>query len=174
MSKSDIISIRINEKIKNQLQEESEKNEISLNHLINLALVEYVGWNKHVRDGGWVTIFRPAFRAMISSLDEKEVIKIAEDHAKNELSSAAEYFYGKVDVTSITKLCEDYFQHMNVKFRHEKDDGKNKFIVKHDLENNWALYVITTIELALNEIGYKLIKKIPCPLCFEFEIVKIQ
>lgn len=172
--KNEIISIRVDSDLKEKLVGECKNDHASMNAVINRALLEHVGWNRHVKEGGWVTIFRSSFREIINSVDEKEIIRIGHQVAKDEYKTSAKFFFGNVNVDSLTQLIIDYFDHMNVSYQYTTNEDKNKFIVKHDLGKNWALYFISTVESLFGEIGYMVKKELTCDLCFEFEIIKTK
>jgi len=171
-SKDETISIRINSELKKKLLNECKNNHNSMNMMINHALSEYVGWDRYMREGGWAMIFRSAFREILNLVDEKEIIRIGHQVAVNEYKSSTKYFFGNLDISSLITMITQYFDHIQVNYRHDIDDGKSKFIVKHDLGMNWAIYVISTIETLMAELGYAVKKEYPNGQCFEFEIIK--
>ena len=172
--KNEIISIRVDSDLKEKLADECKNGHASMNAVINRALLEHVGWNKYAKDGGWVTIFRSAFRDIINSVNEKEIIKIGHEVGKEEYRSSARLSFGIVNADSLTQMIIDYFDHLNVNYQHITKEGKNKFIVKHDLGKNWALYFISTVESLFSEIGYTTKKGFTRSPCFEFEIIKTK
>ncbi|GFN40660.1 MAG: conserved hypothetical protein [Marine Group I thaumarchaeote] len=172
--KNEVISIRVDSNLKEKLASECKNEHTSMNAVINRALLEYVGWNRHVKQGGWVTIFRSAFRSIIDLVEEKEIIRIGHEVGRDEYRASSKLFFGTVDVDSLTQMIIDYFDHMNVNYQHTTNEGKNRFIVKHDLGKNWVLYFISTVESLFGEIGYMIKKEVACELCFDFEIIKVN
>lgn len=168
------MTIRIDDKIKQALQKESDHYKKSLNSQINQILSDYYTRYSFAKDLGWVNVFRSFFRDVLNSVDLQTVIKLSKTSGKEELRTLIEFIYGDVTVENILEQIEKWLGSININYRHITDGGKNKYIVTNDLGKNFAYYATTTTESLLNEIGYKFKNVTYTDNCFSFEIAKMQ
>ena len=63
---------------------------------------------------------------------------------------------------------------MNVQYRMIPFEDKNKIIIQHDLGKNWPHLVVTQMNTALNEVGYRVINDEYNKSGFSFEIVAVE
>jgi len=173
VSKSDVLSIRIDEKIKQALQKESEHNNKSVNSQINQILSDYYTRYSFAKDLGWVNVFRSFFRDVLASVDLQTIIKLSKTSGKDELRTLVEFIYGDVTMENILEQVEKWLDSINIHYRHITDGGKDKYVVTNDLGENFAYYTTTATESLLNEIGYKFENVTYVDNSFSFEIVKV-
>ena len=173
-SKSDVISVRIDDDLKKKLLAESTQKNIRFNHLINQILKLHANWDELGTQMGRLSMSRRTFRTLLDSLDEKKVAEIAVTVAKEEYKTAAKFFFGKADMNCIIQFMENWLGAASLKFRHITDNEKNSYVINHDLGKNWSILFLTRLDAILSEFGYKLVEKNPDERCFSFEIVKVQ
>jgi len=174
VSRSDVLSIRIDEKIKQSLQKESERNNKSVNSQINQILSDYYTRYSFAKDLGWVNVFRSFFRDVLNSVDLQTIIKLSKTSGKEELRTLIEFIYGDVTMENTLEQVEKWLTSINSSYRHITEGGKNKYVITNDLGKNFAVYAVTATESLLNEIGYKFENVVYTDNCFTFEIVKTQ
>ena len=173
LHKSEVVSLRLDADLKQKLHHESTRKGTNLNSLVNQILELHVNWDEFGTQMGRLSMSRRTFRALLDSLDEKTVVKIAETVAKEEYKRAAKFFFGKADLHCVIQFMENWLNAAKVKFRHITNGDKNEYIIDHDLGKNWSLLFITRLEIILSEFGFKLAEKNTDEQCFSFEIVKI-
>lgn len=174
MSKSDVLSIRIDDKIRQALQKESDHHKKSVNSQINQILSDYYTRYSFAKDLRWVNVFRSFFRDVLNSVDLQTIIKLSKTSGKEDLRTLIEFIYGDITAENILEQVEKWLDSMNTSYRHITDGGKNKYVITNDLGKNFAVYAVTTTESLLNEIGYKFENVTYTDNCFSFEIVKTQ
>ena len=174
MSKSDVLSIRIDDKIRQALQKESDHHKKSVNSQINQILSDYYTRYSFAKDLRWVNVFRSFFRDVLNSVDLQTIIKLSKTSGKEDLRTLIEFIYGDITAENILEQVEKWLDSMNDSYRHITDGGKNKYVITNDLGKNFAVYAVTTTESLLNEIGYKFENVTYTDNCFSFEVVKVQ
>jgi len=172
VSKSDVLSIRIDDKIRQALQKESDHHKKSVNSQINQILSDYYTRYSFAKDLRWVNVFRSFFRDVLNSVDLQTIIKLSS--GKEDLRTLIEFIYGDITAENILEQVEKWLDSMNDSYRHITDGGKNKYVITNDLGKNFAVYAVTTTESLLNEIGYKFENVTYTDNCFSFEVVKVQ
>ena len=75
--KSSTISFRIDEDYLKELREETQEKKVSLNTLANQIFAEYVEWQRYVERFGIISMSKDAFKYILDSLDDKQVIELA-------------------------------------------------------------------------------------------------
>ena len=173
-SKSEVISLRIDDDLKKKLLVETTRKKIPFNHLVNQILKLHVSWDEFGTQMGRLSVSRRTFRTFLNSLDEKKIVEIARTIAKEEYKTAAKFYFGKSDLHCVIQFMENWLDAADLKFRHITNGEKNSYIINHDLGKNWSILFLTRLETILSEFGYKLLEKNPDKQCFSFEIVKVQ
>jgi hypothetical protein len=174
MKKTEIISIRMDSNLSSQLHKKSEEQKVSLNTLINNMLDKQVHWYDLTNEIGWVSIFRATFKELMDSISKEKAIKIGQTVGKDDLQNSINYFYGKIDVTTILDLLKRRFQTMKVQFRQISHNGIEKIIIQHDLGKNWPHLIVSELNELLNEIGYRIINDAYNKRGFSFQIISIR
>ena len=172
LKKTDNVSIRIDSDLSNKLHEKCIEQKISLNTLINHLLEKQVNWNEINSELGWVSMFRSTFRELSDSIPKEKIEKIAETTGMSDLKNSLNYIYGYIDLNSILDLFKKRCLSTNVQYREIKVNGVRKFIIQHDLGENWPLLIVGQMNAILNEIGYRILNEEYNKLGFSFEIVK--
>lgn len=173
LKKTDNVSIRIDSKLSEKLHEKCEEQKISLNTLINHILEKQVNWNDLANEMGWTTVFRTTFRELLDSTSKDNVKKIALSAGNTDLKNSLNYFYGEINLESILDFFKKRFQSMNVQLRTISSEGKNKIVIQHDLGKNWPHLIVTQMNVALNDAGYRIINDEYNQSGFSFEIVSV-
>ena len=174
MKKTEIISIRMDSNLSSRLHKKSEEQKVSLNTLINNMLDKQVHWYDLANEIGWVSIFRTTFKELMDSISKEKAIKIGQTVGKDDLQNSINYFYGKIDLTTILDLLKRRFQTMKVQFRQISHNGIEKIIIQHDLGKNWPHLIVSELNELLNEIGYRIINDAYNKRGFSFQIISIR
>ena len=175
MSKSDteIVSVRLDKDTSKLLRLESDSKQISLNGLLNQIISAHINWYELGSKMGRLSMSKRTFRALLENLDDQKIIKIGNTVAKEEYENAIRFFLTKYDMNSIIQFMEKWLKATNIQFRHTTDDGKNKYVIEHDLGKKWSLLFITRLEALFTDFGYVLADKNSEEHVISFEIRKI-
>ena len=71
---------------------------------------------------------------------------------KNAIEDMVLFMKGSIDLDSFLKWLEIRMKNCSVDVNHIVEDNKHKYIMKHDLGENWALYNKTILETIFNEL----------------------
>jgi len=80
----------------------------------------------------------------MDSISKEKAIKIGQTVGKDDLQNSINYFYGKIDLTTVLDLLKRRFQTMKVQFRQISHNGIEKIIIQHDLGKNWPHLIRAT------------------------------
>lgn len=172
-SKTDVVSIRIDDELKKKLREESELKQVNLNTLINQVLSKHVGWDEVGNKMGWMFLTKRSMGAFLAPLDKNSIISIAETVGKEEFRNSVQFAYGRVDYDSAIRFMETWLQNTETKYSHMYDLNQNKYIIQHEFGKNWSIYFITTLDSLFQDLGFKFTEQIADDLSCSFQIEKV-
>ena len=174
LRKTDNVSIRIDSELSSKLHQKCTEQKISLNTLINHLLENQVNWHELTTEMGWVSMFRTTFREISDSISKEKIQKIAKTTGVSDFKNALNYIYGYIELDSILDLFKKRCLNMNVQYRELKVNGKHKIIIQHDLGENWPFFVVSQMNVILNEIGFRIMNEECNKQGFSFEIAKTE
>jgi len=172
-SKTDVVSIRIDDDLKKKLIEESELKQVNLNILINQVLSKHIGWDEVGNKMGWLFLTKRSIGAFLAPLDKNSIISIAETVGKEEFRNAVQFSYGMVDYNTTVRFMEAWLQNTETKYSHMYDLNQNKYIIQHEFGKNWSIYFLKTLDSLFQDLGYKFTEQMADELSCSFQIEKV-
>jgi len=106
-SESESITFRVPSKILNQLRQESEKKQISLNTLSNQIFTDHIVWHNYARQTGLFYVPKPLISRATNELTEDQLSSIAEEMVKNKLKDLALLLKDEFTVSSFLEMTKD-------------------------------------------------------------------
>jgi len=140
-----------------KLQEEAFNRGISLNSLMNQITKNYFEWHIFEPKVGFVSILKPVVEELFTTLSEEQVAKIAANRGKQEFQSSIYLMKGSIDLNSFLSWFEARMKNSSIQINHTFDDNTriHTYIVKHDICENWSLYLKCIVEHIFNEVLQK-------------------
>lgn len=161
-------SIRIEEGVFESLQKEAERQEISLNSLINKTLKNYVSSEMYFEQLGFLLVSKDFLRKMFAELqDEKRLAELGRELGLTLAKEYVSYFFPRVDSDTLTKFLNIWFRRfqsykhtVNTKDSNEmaRDIGEenkeyqqqreeiNFFTLNHDININFSIVLKAILE----------------------------
>lgn len=171
--KTSIISVRVDESIKERLGIESELENLTLNTLIGRILKRHVEWEKFAEDIGFVSSTKPFLRSLLDSVTDAKIEEIARTTCKSAFRDAVIYRGGKLSVFEFLKTLDLWLSSSHIPFRHIVKDVSERYIIQHELGKRWSLYIITLISSILEELEHKIVNVIKTEQSVSFKIEHI-
>jgi hypothetical protein len=159
MKKSAVITCRVNEDVKNKIEDEAEMNNITTNALISSILTKHVNWDRFAEDIGFVFLAKPFLRVILDEVDEKTMKLIAVSTCRGAIRDAVLFLKGEMNKDSIMEAFDLWFGASHIPFRHIKKDGIDRYVVQHGLGKKWSIYIGAVVNSLLNEIEYKVVNQ---------------
>lgn len=153
--KTDVISIRVKESIKEKLIEESESNNLTLNSLISQIVTKHVNEGTIYRDLGFTSVRKSLLKTLFKLISTSEIKKISETVCKDFFKDTTLYLYGRYDLESIVMTLDSWFNTSNIPFKKIESEDNIKMVIRHELGSKWVLYFETMIKAILNELEIK-------------------
>ena len=150
--RSETMTFRIDNNVMQELQSEAKQRKVSLNTFVNQILMRFVEWDMYESKVGIMPIPKPILSALFEDMTKEEIIDLATNIGKNAVRDIALFMKGKIDLDSFLSWFESRMKNSFIITRTEEEMHIHKYIIKHDLGENWALYQKTVLELIFNEV----------------------
>ena len=148
------ITFRLDSNILQKLYDKAERDDTSVNSIVNHILKRYIEWDMFENKSGMVPVSKPVVKDLFGRLSKEEVIDLSKEIAKNPVYEIALFMRGKVDPDSFIswflsrmKTCSEITS--------TNENGVPTFIFKHELGENWSLYHKTVVESIFNDFLHK-------------------
>ena len=146
------VTFRIDKVVLDRIRAEASRHDISLNSFLNQILREFTEWDMFMPDAGSIPVAKPVVVQMFQKMKKDEIEDMAIKVGKNAIEDMVLFMKGSMDLDSFLKWLEIRMKNCSVDVNHIVEDNKHKYIMKHDLGENWALYNKTILETIFNEL----------------------
>lgn len=153
--KTATMTFRVDENVLNILRSESDRNQITLNSLVNQLLKRYVEWDMYEPKVGMIPIAKPIVVELFSKMSKEEISKMAVDIGKDAVHDIILFMKNRMDFDSFLSWFEARMASSLTETNHTMQDGFHVYVLKHELGENWSLYHKIVLELMFNEIFHK-------------------
>src|SRR5918911_1583105 len=137
-----------------KLRDESQKKGISLNSFVNEILKRYFEWYIYEPEIGFVPILKPVVKEVFTKMSNEQIKKLAANTGKNEFQNAVYFMKGKIDLESFLACFEARMKNSFIQVNHTFDTNSrvHTYVVKHDICENWSIFLKEIIESVFNNI----------------------
>jgi hypothetical protein len=127
---------------------------ISINSLINQIVKEYFEWHIFEPKVGFVSMLKPVVKDIFTKMSKEQIIQIASNSGKEEVRNAVYFMKGRTDLESFLSWFEARMKNSSIQVSHTFDRRTmtHTYVVKHDICENWSLYLKQIIEYIFNEV----------------------
>ncbi|HET6588930.1 MAG TPA: hypothetical protein VFG45_02075 [Candidatus Nitrosocosmicus sp.] len=153
--KTATMTFRLDEHVLKVLRNESERNQITLNSLVNQLLKRYVEWDMFEPKVGMIPIAKPIVVQLFSKMTKEDIENMAKEIGKDVVHDIALFMKNRMDLDSFLSWFETRMTSSLTETNHTIQDGCHIYVLKHELGENWSLYHKIVIELMFNEIFNK-------------------
>jgi hypothetical protein len=168
------ITFRIDTDIVNKLRTESARNERSLNTSVNQILKRYVQWDMFEPQAGIIPFAKPVVTELLANMSKDGIANLARNVAKTAVQDIMVVMKGKIDLDSFLSWFETLMKKAFIEVNHteENNDNIHRYIIKHNLGENWALLVRNVLQIVFNDmlgIRIEIVNLSNTALVFQFE-----
>ena len=172
-SSSKSLTFRLEEDNIKKLRAEAEKQGISLNSFVNQIIKSFLEWHNFEPKVGFVPILKPVVKELFTKISKEQIIQIAAKTGKDEVQNAIYFMKGKVDLDSFLSWLENRIKNSSIHMSHTFDRNSriHTYIIKHDICENWSLYLREIVEYIFNNVLQKKVEVSlsPSMLAFKFK-----
>lgn len=162
------VTFRLDSYTLDELQQEAEQREISLNVLVNQTLKRYCQWDRYENRIGMM----PVPKIMLSSLIDRainiaknngleniepyrdEIIKQAAEIAFGLMKDSVLFMKKQYNLWVVLSVLEEYMKVSGIKADHKIEDGrKHVFVIQHELGENWSIFTKELLRLIFENLA---------------------
>ena len=154
---SNSLTFRLDKDSVDKLRIEAQKQGISLNSLINQILKNFLEWHIFEPKIGFVPILKPVVKELFEKMSKEQIILIAACTGIEEVRNAVYFMKGRIDLDSFLSWFEARMKNSSIQVSHTFNENNkiHTYAVKHDISENWSLYLKQIIEGVFNHILQK-------------------
>ena len=169
--RTSVMSFRLDEDLVENLREEAVEEEISLNVLANRIFRRYVEWERDAQKAGFIPITRGLLMVLIDEIDDKRIEELVRKVGKVVAKQEILYMESNYDLDSFLKWLEARNKISGFAQKHAVNGKNHEFIIQHDLNMKWSLYLKTLFEVILEDVYKKKIdfELTPATVVFKLE-----
>jgi hypothetical protein len=149
-------SIRIPQHVKSELEEEADRKRTTWNSLVNQALVKHITHDKMMEHIGSVTLGKPLFSKMISTIDPNTMETFGLEVGSRRVKESFKFFGIE---PNIPNLITHHFSPIAAysgwyQLNPYQVSGERKLILEHDFGLSWSAFLRGFYVGVLKSMGY--------------------
>ncbi|MHA7646663.1 hypothetical protein [Nitrosopumilus sp. S4] len=152
---TDTITIRVPVSLKRNLENMCQKNQMSLNLLINQILTKNSQWDEHLTKMGWLQFNPAVVKSLFEFLNEQQMSELAKS-TKHDIINGIKFIYGDTSLQHTSEFIQTWLNSTNIPFRYNEDSNSHKFLVNHILGKNWSMFAVKISKEFVSELGYEI------------------
>jgi hypothetical protein len=146
------VTFRIDKVVLDRIREDAEHRDVSLNSFLNQILRGFTEWDMFMPDAGSIPVAKSVVVQMFQKMTKDEIQDLAIKIGKNAIEDMVLFMRGSIDLDSFLRWIEVRMKNCSVDINHIVDSNKHRYIMKHNLGENWALYNKIMLETIFKEL----------------------
>ena len=142
-------SISLDNDILERLKANAERENVSINSLINKTLENYVILNP--QNSEFIPIRKSLIAIFLDRFSREEIESIAINMARTKNTDTVLQFTSKFDASNVLKTAERWLRLTGFPYSYEVKNSVHRFVVLHDLGEKWSLYLTKLLSNTLNQ-----------------------
>lgn len=152
--KVEVISFRIDSESKKLIEEEAKISRITTNQVLNDMVRKHLKWDRFASEIGLLFISKQIFRQLLQNIDEKDLKILATSVCRSTLKDATLFQKGNISFKNLLETIDLWIEYSHLNFRRFTEDGKEKYVIQHDLSSKYSTYLFTAISALFSEYGF--------------------
>ena len=155
-TKSDTVSLRINEEIKVRLEKECEEKGIAFNKLLCQVLTRHVRWYTMAEKMDMISMPKTTYKAYSNEITDDKIKKIAKTVGKESFKNYTLLNTGEFTTKSFLETLDLWLTINHISFEHTitNNDG-HQFVIRHDLGTKFSLLLNEVVNGLVEELDRK-------------------
>ncbi len=172
IKKDQIITTRVSKELKEFLESDSKKNDITTSNYVEKILLERQQWEKTSQDIKLIEVFREFFIELLQRVNVNDIEKIGSDLVANLIRDAIIFEKGELTLPNIFSLYERWIRHNGMSSKHLTKENTETFIFNHSLGKNFSIMNYKAWETIVNLLKLKVQSKEISDNILIFEVTK--
>ncbi len=149
-------SFRVNEKALTAIQQEAQRQNISLNTLVNQLLIDYAEFGRFVKRMSALRLSRKTFEAVLSASSDEELATGARAAGKSAPLALITSKWGRVTPNIVVEYLRDLSKYANLyEYNETNEDGHLTLTLTHELGSKWSIFLANYLGEAFAVAGTK-------------------
>ena len=149
-------SFRVNEKAIAAIQEEAQRQNISLNTLVNQLLIDYSEFGRFVKRLSGLRLSRKTFEAVLNAASEEGLIAGARAAGKSAPQALITSKWGKMTPSIVVDYVRDLSAYANLyEYNETNENGRLTLTLMHELGPKWSIFLANYLGEAFATAGVK-------------------
>jgi hypothetical protein len=163
------LSLRISEAAYNALQEDSKKQNTSINTIANQILMTYAQHDRHFKKYGLVKTSTPLFARILNAVSDDALIEAAKSTGTGELQSIVLSTTGELSVSKILDWLKRVGTYSNLyDYSEVSHGGRTLVTLSHQFGSKGSLFLVSYLDSLFNSVGKQIkIKQLTSSVTFE-------
>ncbi len=157
MSNNDtaIITVRVNKKTKEKIENIANSNKVNLNSIINKILIEYADWEILKKYFDFVQIRAVIIAHLLKNADEESLEQVFTE-VKKSFRESIEFIYGEFNFDNFISVVDHWLTDSGLKFRHFNINNYDTYLISHDYGKNFSRLIFAIFSENVDSMGYKI------------------
>ena len=138
-----------------KLRNDATQKQISLNTLANQIFEQYLDYNANAAKAGLIAFPRVLLIKLMDKLSEDEIVQIAQNIATTHVKEMVLLLKGIYTIESFLAVGESWIRASGFPFKHEVSRTRHLYIIQHDLNKKWSLYLSKLFEFVMEDLERK-------------------
>lgn len=149
-------SFRVNGKALAAIQQEAERQNISLNTLVNQLLIDYAEFGRFVKRLSALRLTRKTFEAVLNATTEEKLAAEARSAGKSAPIALMSSKWGKINPAVVIEYIRDLSAYANLyEYNEMNEEGKQTITLMHELGPKWSIFLANYLGEAFGVTGTK-------------------
>jgi hypothetical protein len=138
-------SFRLKESVLRSLEIEAKKRGVKLSTLVNQTLENYITSQIHFEELGFLLVSKDLLRVAFENLDEKCSRVLGREHGLSVTREYLSFFFPDINQDNLVKFLDLWFKRYP-SYKHKTDNTCHYFFIKHEINMNFSITLITMLE----------------------------
>ena len=135
-----------------KLRNDAIQKQISLNTLTNQIFEQYIDYNANAAKAGLIAFPRVLLIKLMDKLSEEEIVQIARNIATTQVKDMVLLLKSTYTIESFLAVVESWIRTSGFPFKHEISGTRHLYIIQHDLNKNWSLYLSKLFDFVMEDL----------------------
>jgi len=156
MTESDIVSIRIDNEVKDLLINEAKDKGISFNKLIRQILTRHVKWFTMAEKMDMISIPKAAYKKYTSYITDGEIKQIGLTVGKESFKNYTLLSSGEFKIKPFIETLQLWLTINKLPFEYiVNSKDSNEFVIRHDLGKKFSILLTAIVSSLVEELDHK-------------------
>ena len=125
---------------------EAEKNNLSLNVLVNQIIRQHIEWHSIASKIGEIPIQKSIISMLLERIDDSDIIKIARLAANQKFKTIILMLNNQFTVCAWIDALKSWLTIAGFPYKHEQNKNQHLFLIHHDMGKKFSLFQKEVLE----------------------------